>query len=87
MTSATFCIHAIVSIHRKLTESSLLHTVLCEYLRHCPKEDRDEVLLQIQNSLLGFTNTRDGAHVALMCVWHASNKVCFTANCMAEHLL
>jgi pumilio family protein 6 len=62
-------------LDKKLTESSLLHTVLCEYLRHCLKEDREEVLSQIQNSLLDFTNTRDGAHVALLCVWHASNKV------------
>jgi len=87
MTSSTFCSHPFVSIHRKLTESPLLHTVLCEYLRHCLKEDREEVLSQIQNSLLDFTNTRDGAHVALMCVWHASNKVCYAPNCMAEQLL
>jgi hypothetical protein len=63
-------------VHRKLTKSSLLHTVLCEYLRHCSKEDYGEVLLQIQSSLLDFTNTRDGAHVAIMCIWRASNKVC-----------
>lgn len=62
-------------LDKKLTKSSLLHTVLCEYLRHCVKEHRDEVLSQIQNSLLDFTNTRDGAHVAITCVWHASNKV------------
>ncbi|PNF29155.1 hypothetical protein B7P43_G12377 [Cryptotermes secundus] len=62
-------------LDKKLTKSSLLHTVLCEYLRHCSKEDRDEALLQIQNSLLDFTSTRDGAHVAIMCIWHASNKV------------
>jgi hypothetical protein len=84
--SATFCSLALVSVHRKLTKSTLLHTVLCEYLRHCLKEDRDEVLSQIQNSLLDFTNTRDGAHVAVMCVWHASNKVCYIANCVTEQL-
>jgi hypothetical protein len=87
MTSTTFCSLAIVSVHRKLTKSSLLHTVLCEYLRHCVKEHRDEVLSQIQNSLLDFTNTRDGAHVAITCVWHASNKVCYTTNCMKGQLL
>lgn len=74
------CSLAIISVHRKLTKSSLLHTVLCEYLRHCLKEDRDEILLHVQNSLLNFTSTRDGVHVAMMCIWHASNKVCYRTN-------
>ncbi|XP_069694458.1 protein penguin [Periplaneta americana] len=62
-------------LDKKLTNSSLFQTVLCEYLKHCSKEDREEVLQQIQNSILDFKSSKDGAHVAVMCIWHSSNKV------------
>lgn len=64
-------------LDKKLTNSSLFRTVLCEFLGQCSQEDREEVLaqIQIQNSILDFVKSKDGAHVAVKCIGHASNKV------------
>ncbi|PSN34880.1 hypothetical protein C0J52_22863 [Blattella germanica] len=60
---------------KKLTKSSLLHSVFLEFLKHCSEADREALCAEIQDSLIDFSNTRDGAHISVICICQSTNKV------------
>ncbi|KAJ9601531.1 hypothetical protein L9F63_000274 [Diploptera punctata] len=61
-------------LDKKLAKSSLLHSVLLDFLKFCSKEDREEVCQQIQECLLDFIGTKNGAQIVVRCICQATNK-------------
>nr|CAD7462562.1 unnamed protein product [Timema tahoe] len=61
-------------LDKKSSTSSLMHTVIFDYLNHCSKEDRMTMLEQLRGSILELLTTKEGAHIAVMCLRDGSNK-------------
>nr|CAD7201762.1 unnamed protein product [Timema douglasi] len=61
-------------LDKKSSASSLMHTVIFDYLSHCSKEDRVTMLEQLRGSILELLTTKEGAHIAVMCLRDGSNK-------------
>lgn len=82
-------------LNKGLVHSTLLHTILWEYLCACSVEDRSELIVMLRDSIVALTRTKMGAKVAVQCIWHGNNKdrklilKAFKENvesvCMSEH--
>ncbi|XP_075230644.1 pumilio homolog 3-like isoform X2 [Lycorma delicatula] len=55
--------------------SSLLHSVMHDYMNHCDSVERNELLESLVESLLQLLTSRDGTIVAMNIVWHGTNKM------------
>lgn len=53
---------------------SLLHRLLNEYLTHCGKAERAEMIQNFRQGVLSVLHTRDGSRIALTCLWHGTTK-------------
>ncbi|MCL4126458.1 UNVERIFIED_CONTAM: hypothetical protein GTU68_064076 [Idotea baltica] len=54
--------------------NTMIHTLLKEYLYACDQSNRKGIIETIRESLLPILHTRDGARVAMMCLWYGSSK-------------
>ncbi|XP_011685008.1 PREDICTED: pumilio domain-containing protein KIAA0020 [Wasmannia auropunctata] len=54
--------------------STLVQTVLWEFLGVCPAEDRSELIVALRSHILTLSQTKMGARVAMQCVWHGNSK-------------
>lgn len=61
-------------INKGLMDSGLVQTVLSQLLVECSAEDRSELITLLAPHIVVISNSRDGARVAMQCVWHGSNK-------------
>ncbi|XP_001599242.1 pumilio homolog 3 [Nasonia vitripennis] len=61
-------------LNKNLINSTLVHTVLYEYLSNCSKEDRTEIMALARPLIADLSQTRDGAKVGNLCIWHGTNK-------------
>ncbi|CAD6237409.1 GSCOCG00002298001-RA-CDS [Cotesia congregata] len=52
----------------------LIHSVLAEYLTICEVNDRAELIGTLKESVVELLATKDGAKVAMICMWHATAK-------------
>lgn len=53
---------------------SLLHRLTNEYLTHCSPNERSEMIQSLRQAAVQVLHTRDGARVAMMCIWHGTPK-------------
>lgn len=61
-------------INKNLLDSSLVQTVLNQYLAACSEENRIELISLIIPHIVVISNSRDGSRAAMQCIWHGSNK-------------
>ncbi len=57
---------------------SIIHRVLLEYLQNCDANQRSEMIDLLAEHLVHMIHTKDGAQVAMTCIWNGSAKVCFS---------
>lgn len=56
---------------------SIIHRVFLEYLNNCSAEERSDMIELLSEQLVHMVHTRDGAQVAMECIWHSTAKVSF----------
>lgn len=56
---------------------SLIHRVFLEYLSNCSASERSDMIEVLGEHLVHMVHTRDGAQVAMECIWHSSAKVAY----------
>lgn len=61
-------------IDKGVFTNTMVHTLLKDFLSHCSVGDRNGVIEAMKESLVPIIHTRDGARVAMMCLWHGTNK-------------
>ncbi|XP_015512162.1 protein penguin [Neodiprion lecontei] len=61
-------------LNKKLINTSLVHSVLLEFLRNCTKDDRDEMITMVRSLIAELSQTKDGAKSAMICLWHGTKK-------------
>ena len=54
---------------------SIVHRVFLEYLQNCDTKQRNEMIDLLGEHLVHMLHTKDGAHVAMLCIWYGSAKV------------
>lgn len=60
--------------NKKLTNVTLVHSVLLDFLRNCNKEDRSEMIVMFRSLIAELSKSKDGAKSAMICLWHGTNK-------------
>jgi pumilio family protein 6 len=45
-----------------------------EYIRNADETGRQEIIDAVKEKLIKMVHTRDGARVAIYCLWHGNNK-------------
>ena len=53
---------------------SLVHKIFVEYVQNCEQKDKLEMIDTLAEHLVHMVHTRDGAEVALRCVWYGGAK-------------
>lgn len=61
-------------LNKKLVNSALVHSVLVEFLAVCSAEDRSELIVMLRDSIIELSWTKEGANVAMQCIWHGTTK-------------
>lgn len=61
-------------LNKKFLNSILVHSVLLEFLNNCSVEDRTEIIPMLKSSLVELSQTKFGSKVAVLCIWHGTNK-------------
>lgn len=61
-------------LNKSLLDSGLVQTVLSQYLTECSEEDKMELIGQLASHIVVISNSKDGARVAMDCIWHGTNK-------------
>ena len=64
---------------------SIIHRVLLEYLQNCDANQRSEMIDLLAEHLVHMIHTKDGAQVAMTCIWNGSAKVCFKCSFYYSH--
>ena len=59
---------------------SIIHRVFLEYFQNCDQNQRTEMIDLIAEHLVHMVHTKDGAQVAMQCIWHGTAKVIFNLN-------
>lgn len=61
-------------LNKDLYDSTLLHTVLHQYLSECTVEDRTQIITEVAPHAVVLSNSKDGCRVVMNCIWHGTNK-------------
>ncbi len=61
-------------LFRDLLSTSIVHRVMHEYLRNANEKGREELIDAVKEKLIKMVHTRDGARVAIYCLWYGTNK-------------
>ncbi|XP_050711050.1 pumilio homolog 3-like [Eriocheir sinensis] len=61
-------------IDKGVFTNTMVHTLMKDFLSHCSVGDRNGVIEALKESLVPIIHTRDGARVAMLCLWHGTNK-------------
>ncbi|KAF2897689.1 hypothetical protein ILUMI_08483 [Ignelater luminosus] len=61
-------------LNKDLLDSQLVQSVLHQFITECSNEDRTELISQLSPHVVIISNSKDGARVAMNCIWHGSNK-------------
>ena len=67
-------INLIRILNKKLATSSIVQSVLWEYLSNCSPENRDEILNMLRTLLVDLSRTREGTMAGMLAIWHGTNK-------------
>jgi len=63
-----------VLIRKGAFNHSLTHTIIYNYMLVAEPKDRSEIIEQLREALVHMAHSREGAYVALMCIWHGTAK-------------
>jgi len=63
-----------VLMDKEICRYSIVHKVLLEYFVHAPEKPRAEMIESVRESLIHMLHTRDGANVAMKCIWLGTAK-------------
>ncbi|XP_014217035.1 protein penguin [Copidosoma floridanum] len=74
ITFSTVKSNLIKILNKNLINSTLVHTVMYEFLTNCSKEDKDEILALARPLVAELSQTKDGTLTANMSIWSATNK-------------
>ncbi|CAF1418241.1 unnamed protein product [Rotaria sordida] len=61
-------------IQKDLLSISIIHRVMHEYLRNANEKGRIELIDAVKEKLIKMIHSRDGARVAIYCLWYGANK-------------
>ena len=53
---------------------SIVHRVFLEYLENCDQKDKAEMIEALAEHLVHIVHTKDGANIAMQCVWYGTAK-------------
>lgn len=59
---------------------SIIHRVFLEFLQNCDQKQKAEIVDLLSEHLVHMVHTKDGANVAMQCIWFSPAKVFFKAN-------
>jgi pumilio homology domain family member 6 len=54
---------------------SIIHRVFLEYFQNCDQKDKLEMIDSLSEQLVHMIHTKDGANVAMQCIWYGAAKV------------
>lgn len=75
-------------MNKTLLDSSLVQSVIYQYLTECSNNDRSELISQLVPHIVVISNSKDGARAAMHCIWYGSNKDRKTImKSLKEHLI
>ncbi|ELU16136.1 hypothetical protein CAPTEDRAFT_163846 [Capitella teleta] len=63
-----------VLVDKNVLQHSIVHYVFMEYFTHATPEARSEMIEILRESAIHMLHTREGARVAMLCLWHGSAK-------------
>lgn len=66
--------HLMACIEKNLLSTSIVHRAMHEYLRNANEKGRAELVDAVKEKLIKMVHSRDGARVAIYCLWYGSNK-------------
>ncbi|KAK5641196.1 hypothetical protein RI129_009743 [Pyrocoelia pectoralis] len=61
-------------LNKNLLDSTLIQSVLSQFLSECTPEDRGELVTQLAPHIVVISNSKDGVRAAMQCIWHSTNK-------------
>lgn len=61
-------------LNKGFVNSTLLQTVLWEFLCVCSVEDRSELIVMLRSYIITLSQTKMGTKVATQCIWHGNSK-------------
>lgn len=64
----------VINKHLIVFHSSLVHSVLLEYLNECNDEDRMEIITTYSPYIPSLASTKDGTSASIICFWHSIVK-------------
>lgn len=54
---------------------SIIHRVFLEYFHNCDQNQKAEMIELLSEQLVHMIHTKDGAQVAMECIWYSTAKV------------
>lgn len=73
-----YCVYifTIFCLHRNVLENSIVHRVFLDYFSYAETDKtRSEVIEGLRDTVVHMVHTREGAKVAMHCIWHGTAKV------------
>lgn len=61
-------------LNKNFLDSGLVQSVLCQFLGECSREDKAEFVSQLAQHVVVISNSKDGARVAMQCIWNGNTK-------------
>ncbi|CAF4524814.1 unnamed protein product [Rotaria socialis] len=61
-------------IQKDLLSTSIVHRAMHEYIRNADEKGRTELVDAVKEKLIKMVHSRDGARVAIFCLWYGTNK-------------
>lgn len=61
-------------LNKGFVSSTLLQTILWEFLCECSVEDRNELIVMLRSYIIMLSQTKMGTRVATQCIWHGNSK-------------
>lgn len=61
-------------LNKELLDSHIVQTVVSQFMDECSQEDRTEIISQLTSHVVVLSNSKEGAHAAMLCFWFGTNK-------------
>lgn len=63
-----------ILVEKTVLQYSIVHRVFLDYFTHATPKLRQEMIEVVREGLIHMLHTRDGARVAMICLWHGTAK-------------
>lgn len=60
---------------RTILMFSIIHRVFLEFLQNCDQKQKSEMVDLLSEHLVHMVHSKDGANVAMQCIWFSAAKV------------